>query len=391
MLDAEFRALLKSYSAAIGALSRLHEEKTDQHSLAGWALRTTSNGWAILQTDEIRLTNAAFDRIEHASSDPEGWREVVRTAESLLRRGAAHPSLRALALAESKHLDEGHESARTRRFSRGTVFVEMTVERTSSELGEMTTFAVVRDIAQFIEMEERRAALQREMIQKEGMRVIGELSFGVAHDLENLLGALGHRLAALEVDGGAGNGAFSSNVEAMHRILESGKALLGKLQATAHSKASVPTAVDLGGIVAAAIEVAQSGSEASPSKRSLVVRAALPSVPRIWGVPDDLRNVFVNLFLNAEDAMPNGGTVTVTAEALPDIVLVRVEDEGTGIRPADVERIFEPFFTTKQHKGVGIGLALARETMRQSGGDITARNLPAGGACFELWFRPATG
>jgi signal transduction histidine kinase len=116
------------------------------------------------------------------------------------------------------------------------------------------------------------------------------------------------------------------------------------------------------------------------------VRLAFPALPDVWGSADDLRNVFLHLLLNARDAMPNGGSIWLSADVLDDAVLVHVEDEGIGIAPALADRIFEPFFTTKKRDGTGIGLALARQTMRQAGGDITAKNGNAGGACFELRF-----
>jgi signal transduction histidine kinase len=110
----------------------------------------------------------------------------------------------------------------------------------------------------------------------------------------------------------------------------------------------------------------------------------------VTGSAGDLQHVFINLLLNARDAMPDGGTITIRAFPQGDRVVVTVEDEGTGIPPSCLSRIFEPFFTTKHANGSGIGLAMARDTMSRSSGSICARNRPEGGACFELSFRVST-
>jgi signal transduction histidine kinase len=94
--------------------------------------------------------------------------------------------------------------------------------------------------------------------------------------------------------------------------------------------------------------------------------------------------VFVNLLLNARDAMPHGGTVTVEAHVTGPTVTVRVADEGGGFQPEHLARVFEPFFTTKGARGTGLGLSLAYGTMEALGGSIRADNRPGGGAEMTL-------
>jgi two-component system cell cycle sensor histidine kinase/response regulator CckA len=252
--------------------------------------------------------------------------------------------------------------------------------------GDFTSLPAVRDGTNLVEMDGRGAAMQRLEVQEQSVRAVGDLSIGVAHDLQNLLSALAWRLAALEFTH-AMSVADAAHMEVVHRILASGQTLVAKLQAAAHPTAPASTAVDLEAIIASAIEILQSFLKPSGAAQgSIAIRTALPPLPKVWGAADDLQNVFVNLLLNARDAMPNGGSITIGGEVLPDGVIVRVDDEGTGIPPAQMDKIFEPFFTTKRHKGMGIGLALAREAMHQAGGQITARNRGEGGASFELRF-----
>jgi signal transduction histidine kinase len=201
-----------------------------------------------------------------------------------------------------------------------------------------------------------------------------------------LLGALVYRLAALEQNS-AVRTSEAPNLHAMGQIIASGSALVAKLRSFGRTPVARPGTIDLGPIVATAVAVAQSEMEITPlEERPIRIVTALPSLPNVNGYADDLCNVFLNLLLNARDAMPSGGTIRIGAQVEGGAVVVRVEDEGTGIAGANLSRIFEPFFSTKGANGTGIGLAVARETMGRIGGSITAQNRPEGGACFELRF-----
>ncbi len=107
--------------------------------------------------------------------------------------------------------------------------------------------------------------------------------------------------------------------------------------------------------------------------------------PLIQPVSAQLFQVFCNLTKNALEAMPEGGTLTITARPTNDDFLVTFEDTGPGL-PASAEQVFEPFFTTRAPgAGTGLGLAICRDLIeRCCGGTITAANRPQGGACFEL-------
>jgi len=101
--------------------------------------------------------------------------------------------------------------------------------------------------------------------------------------------------------------------------------------------------------------------------------------------PVQLQQVFLNLFLNASDAMPNGGTLAVRTlyDAPADSIRIDIKDTGTGIDPEILGRMFSPFLTTKS-KGTGLGLAICKQMIEQHGGSIGAENHPAGGALFRI-------
>jgi CheY-like chemotaxis protein len=146
----------------------------------------------------------------------------------------------------------------------------------------------------------------------------------------------------------------------------------------------------VGGIclVRQSVEMARSTLEEKSSLlgHSTYVEANLPGLPPILGEPAELRQIFLNLFLNAQDAMPNGGMIRIGAKVFPEAVVVNVEDEGQGIPPEFMGRIFDPFFTTKGERGTGLGLSIAYGAMARLGGSITAANRPEGGAMFTLRF-----
>jgi signal transduction histidine kinase len=111
-----------------------------------------------------------------------------------------------------------------------------------------------------------------------------------------------------------------------------------------------------------------------------------PDLPPISGIPEQLRQVILNLFMNAIEAMRNGGQLTVRTERLTEQekILITFTDTGTGIDPGILPHIFEPFVTDKD-KGTGLGLTITYDIIQQHQGEIQAENIPQGGAAFRVW------
>ena len=117
--------------------------------------------------------------------------------------------------------------------------------------------------------------------------------------------------------------------------------------------------------------------------KQLSLRYALPDLLQFSADREQMRLVFLNLLLNAIDASPQGGAVTVAAEKQAGATVVTVADRGPGIDPQYLERIFEPYFS-KRPDGMGLGLAMARRIIEAHNGSISARNNEGGGASFEI-------
>ncbi len=123
----------------------------------------------------------------------------------------------------------------------------------------------------------------------------------------------------------------------------------------------------------------------APQLAAQGIRAEIDLSPQltVWADRDMLRRATLNLVLNALDAMPHGGELSVTATAGPRGTELEIADSGPGIQDEDGPRLFEPFFTTKSG-GTGLGLAIVERIAAAHGGDVAVRNCPQGGAAFTI-------
>ena len=112
-------------------------------------------------------------------------------------------------------------------------------------------------------------------------------------------------------------------------------------------------------------------------------------LPLVRGNENRLQQVFFNLILNARDAMPSGGWLTLATRADDDAVVVEVRDTGTGIKREDIKRIYDPFFTTKGiGRGTGLGLSVSYGILQEHGGAIFVESAPGQGTTFQVALPP---
>jgi signal transduction histidine kinase len=124
--------------------------------------------------------------------------------------------------------------------------------------------------------------------------------------------------------------------------------------------------------------------------RVSIIKTLAEQLPPVLGSPNRLQQVFLNLFLNARDAMPNGGMLEVRTSANNGAVEVEVSDTGVGISPEFVNRIFDPFFTTKgTNRGTGLGLSVSYGIIKEHAGKIDVRSTAGKGTSFRLEFPAA--
>jgi two-component system NtrC family sensor kinase len=126
-------------------------------------------------------------------------------------------------------------------------------------------------------------------------------------------------------------------------------------------------------------------------KRGIAMTTSIPeTLPDVAGDPGRLQQVFINLLVNAVEATPDDGQITIRAWPCPSDgragVSVEVTDTGSGISPDALGQVFEPFYTTKPvGQGTGLGLAISRDIIRDHGGTIVAQSRPGQGATFMVW------
>jgi len=145
-------------------------------------------------------------------------------------------------------------------------------------------------------------------------------------------------------------------------------------------------------VVREALEITQSRwrDEAVSRGVPLEVRNDLAALPKVAGDPVELREALTNLILNAVDAMPDGGVLTLTTAVGHGEIAVTVSDTGVGIPTTIRDRIFDPFFTTKGPQGTGLGLSMTYAILERHGARITVESEEGRGTIFHLTFRPAT-
>jgi PAS domain S-box-containing protein len=260
---------------------------------------------------------------------------------------------------------------------------------TTLELNHCDCVLIVgQDVTARVEAEEALRLNHEVLLNQERLKAVGELASGIAHDLNNSLNALLLRIELLRGDSLLLS-RHGDALELISHIVYDAASTVGRLQNFSHRGNQQPAeSVDLNAIIAQSVEIAKSTLEERNLLLGRLIRVEpqVPPLPLVVADPAELRQIFLNLLLNAQDAMPAGGTIRITGYAQGEQIVVSVEDEGQGIPVENLGRIFDPFFTTKGKKGTGLGLSIASGSMARIGGTISGANRPEGGAIFTLRF-----
>jgi signal transduction histidine kinase/GAF domain-containing protein len=254
---------------------------------------------------------------------------------------------------------------------------------------------VARDLTPQSKLEAEREELRKRLTQSEKLAALGHFVAGVAHELNNpLQGVLGH-LELLRVTG-AFPKQLRREVQTIYREADRAAKIVRNLLVFAGSRRLARRAVSLNAVLQKVIALRQAAWRAIDVE---VVRHYDDKMPRVQSDPLLLQQVFLNIVMNAEQAIAatgQGGRIEISTTAAKggDRIVATVRDTGHGIPPDSLTRIFEPFYTTKDvGKGTGLGLAIVYGIVQEHGGQVLAANHPGGGAIFtvELPAAPASG
>ncbi|MFH1618903.1 MAG: ATP-binding protein, partial [bacterium] len=236
-----------------------------------------------------------------------------------------------------------------------------------------------------------REKLEKELLKMDLLSVLGVFAGGLAHDFNNLLTAVMGNIEMAKIKSGSAPGVMKM-LENAELACCRAKDLAGQLLTFARGGAPVKTTVKVEQLLNASARLALSGSNIKPEFK-------IPA--DIWCVYADQGQIiqaFNNMLLNAREAMPAGGIISIKADNWAEesqgykdlpvspgkYVSIRIEDEGAGIPESHIARIFDPYFTTKQH-GSGLGLSVVFSVIKKHDGHVTVESVPGKGSSFTVY------
>jgi two-component system NtrC family sensor kinase len=229
----------------------------------------------------------------------------------------------------------------------------------------------------------QRERMEEQMSQTEKLTSLGLLAAGVAHEVNTPLAVISNyiqMLAKQMPEGDPRQGIIDKIVKQTFRASE----IVNNLLNFSRTGAAELTDIDVNRVVEETLSLV-----AHPLKTSQIqiVKQLGETLPRVRGSANKLQQVFLNLFLNARDAMPSGGMLEVRTAAHNGSVEVEIADTGAGIPREHIHRIFDPFFTTKATgRGTGLGLSVSYGIIKEHAGKIDVRSTPGKGTSFHVEF-----
>jgi len=378
--ERELLEMLSEYLAIALRNSRLYGEIADTKQRLEQTI--SSAGEAIVSVspdDRIEKWNPAAERIFGCSAA----QAIGRPITDMLPRGDYAEARRRLAEGTERHEFQTTSAAGPAR----PVELAVTLSALHGRHGGLEgLIAIVRDITTQREVE-------KQLHQSEKLTALGQLAGGIAHDFNNLLQAiLGY--AQLMKQSMHDAQFVNRSLNVVEAAAVDGAETVRRIQQFARLRPDgPPVGVDVNQSVHDAVAMIRPRLEEKIARdnRPLDLRLDLGTIETINGRPAALTELMTNLLLNALDAMPDGGTLTVSTRGEPgrDVVLT-VTDTGVGMPEAVRRRIFEPFFSTKGEGGSGLGLSMVYAIVRRHGGDIRVDSEPGRGATFTITFPVAS-
>ena len=376
---ATMRGLVRSLPDWVAQMQQIHhEEASEVVRASGRAMRFMVATYLVLMVGGIGLVVLAHRHLRHAISLP------LRALSGAARDIAGGNFARRVPVTST---DEIGDLSRSFNTMAQTIEEDQAALRRFSEELERK----VGERTQELEEANRELRLaQARIVESEKAALIGQIAAGVAHEVRTPLNAMGINLQMIRRDRARERGpscgacleivgAVEGEVERINRSLEG-------FVSFARLPEPQPRWMDANALIQQTFRLL--GPEAKGVGVSLRFEAAT-DLPPFRADEDQLRQVLINLLLNAMQAMPDGGQIVIAVSRAPAEgdggpgIRLRVQDTGSGIPAEPPPRIFEPFFTTKGN-GLGLGLALVKRIVEAHGGSITCESRPGGGTQFDI-------
>ena len=339
----------------------------------------------------LAIKNAMLVRQLH-SVQSDDWRRLERVVRSL--------PVGVVVLDDQRRCVLANEWVTTRSSTIGTVESGAIVDRVAGVASERLIGSEVRDqvsvgtpertytlaahtstegdetVIVLADITDERDA-QTKAAHRDRLALVGQLAGGIAHDFNNLLYVILNYANLIEES--SDNDDLREDAKTIAQTATSAADLVRQLLAFSRRETVKPKVIDVAKLVTDMEKMFES---------TLGPRVALElsvSDARVRMDASQLEQIVMNLVVNARDAMPDGGRVTVAVARIGDRVALDVSDTGTGMSPEVIERVFEPYFTTKARgKGTGLGLATVHGIVQHAGGDITVRSEIGKGTSFRV-------
>ena len=260
------------------------------------------------------------------------------------------------------------------------------------ERDEELNVRVAQRTAELQRANEKLEETFRQLVMSEKLASIGEITAGVAHEINNPVAVIQGNVDVIRESLGPHAEGIATELGLVDRQIARIQTIVGKLLQFARPGefADLEQVVPVGPVVTDCLVLVNHVI----SQSDIRVETRLEAVQAVRIDPGELQQVLINLIMNAVQAMGTSGTLTLATEdadrdGVPG-VCVMVSDTGPGIAPDRVDDVFDPFFTTKPVEGTGLGLSISQTLIQRAGGLIRVRNRADRGACFEIWLPAAT-
>jgi PAS domain S-box-containing protein len=372
---AEVRSVAERFNETLQALAQAEDEA---RKLARALSQLADPVFITDPSGVIEYVNPAFERVTGYSAE-----EATGRTPSILKSGAHAPEVYS-ELWRTIRAGHTYRGRFQNRRKNGEIYTEeKTIAPLRNEKGQITHFiSAGKDVSD-------KEALTARLSHAEKLEAVGQIAAGVAHDFNNLLTAISGyaELIAADLDPVTDTEALG-HVQKILAGTQMGGSLTEQLVSLGRRKLARAEPVSLNSVIERLTAFLR---RVIPGNITVTLDLD-PEAGHAWLDPIRAEQLLLNLALNARDAMPDGGVLTLRTGTAPASegaplgwLTLEVSDTGVGIAPGLMDRMFEPFFTTKGH-GTGLGLATVAEVVRGAGGEVDVASRPNEGTTFSLRF-----